>query len=252
MLYDKSMLRIIITAVVVLSLLAGISFYLFSTRSSNKEGEPAISANRIISLGGDSSDNSRISTLETAVSLLTSQLKNVSTSSGKSSSTSQSSDASLTDRIKTLETTISDLQKRISNLEKGSSTTQSSTNQSSTKKAPSYIPLGSGSTSKTDWTNIDTLSITLDPADYPGYTSMQLETSIKIFQNGEAYARLGDKDNGTSILASEISTTSQSYTWITSSGFQLPSGKKTYIIQMKSLISGYEAFVENARIKVNY
>ena len=89
-------------------------------------------------------------------------------------------------------------------------------------------------------------------ADYSGYTSMQFEANIQIFQIGTAYARVSNKTDGTSILSSEISTTSTSYTSVSSAKFNLPGGKKDYQLQLKSQITGYAASVQNARIKVNF
>lgn len=158
--------------------------------------------------------------------------------------------SSLDNKIKALETTIKDLDSRMIKLEGNSVPTTTST---STSKSPAYISLaGSGSSSVGDWVTISGTVVTIDTADYPGYTSMQFEANIQIFQQGTAYARIGNKTDGTSVLSSEISTASTSYTNMTSSQFSLPGGKKDYQLQLKSLITGYAASVQNARIKVNF
>lgn len=163
---------------------------------------------------------------------------------------------SLQEKIKSLEDIINDLKQRIVVLESKQTTSVSSTSQStqstsSTSKAPAYIPLAaSGSSSVGDWANISGTTVTINPADYPGYTSMQFEGNIQIFQQGKAFARVGATD-GTSVLSSEISTTSTSYTYVISSNFTLPS-KKDYQLQLKSLVTGYAAQIQNARIKVNF
>lgn len=155
---------------------------------------------------------------------------------------------SLDNRIKTLETSINDLTTRIAKLE-----ASPAPNSTSTSKSPAYITLASsGSSSLGDWVTIPGTVITIDTADYPGYTSMQFEANIQVFQTGTAYARISNKTEGTSVLSSEISTTSTSYTNISSSKFSLPGGKKDYQLQIKSQITGYAASVQNARIKVNF
>lgn len=187
----------------------------------------------------------RIAELEFSVSDLLKQIK------GLTPSSSTQVSGNLEVRVKTLETSMADLVNRVTALEQKGTTTTSSTT-TITSKAPSYIPLGwSGSSNSTNWTSISGQEFIINTSDYPGYTSMQFEVSLRIFQNGQSFARLEDKDAGTSILSSEVSTTSQSYTWVTSSSFQLPAGSKTYRLQLKSL-TGYSADVQNARIKVNF
>lgn len=152
----------------------------------------------------------------------------------------------LESKVKNIERVIADLQIEVDNLKE----TQAST---SATKSPLYIPLGSGGAATSlDWTTNDIYQVSLDPADYPGYKSMQLEASIRIFQgNGRGYTRLISATDNLTLTSSEISTTSQDYTWITSQGFTLPSGKKNYKLQFKTL-TGYEVSIQNARIKVNF
>ena len=186
----------------------------------------------------------RITELEFSVSDLLKQVKGLAPASGGSQVSSD-----IEARVKTLETSMVDLVTRVTALEQKSTTITSTT---STSKAPSYIPLGwVASSNSTSWVSISGQEFTINTADYPGYTSMEFEISLRIFQNGQAFARLEDKSAGTSILASEVSTTAQTYTWLTSSKFQLPAGSKTYRLQLKSL-TGYSADVQNARIKVNF
>lgn len=163
------------------------------------------------------------------------------------------------DRIKKLEETINDIKSRVVTLEQAKTTptststsTSSQTSSSTSTKAPSYIPLSwTGDSKSTDWTSITGQEFTINPADYAGYKNIQFEISLRIFQNGTAYARMEDKGAGTSILSSEVSTTATDYTWLTSSSFTLPSGSKTYRLQLKSL-TGYNAQVQNARLKINF
>jgi len=184
----------------------------------------------------------RVKELEFTVSDLLKKSSTVSTS-GTGSTTS------LDTKVKALETSINDLSTRIAKLE----ASPAPSSITSTSKSPAYISLAaSGSSSVGDWVTVSGTVVTIDTADYPGYTSMQFESNIQVFQIGTAYARISNKTDGTSVLSSEISTTSTSYTNLTSSKFSLPGGKKDYQLQLKSQITGYAASVQNARIKVNF
>ena len=163
----------------------------------------------------------------------------------------------LADKVNKNDSTVNDLKGRVVVLEsKQTSSAQpnaatSVTSSTSTTKSAVYIPLAaSGSSSVGDCTNISGTTVTIAPSDYPGYTSMQFQANIQIFQQGTAYARVGSSD-GTAILGSEISTNSTSYTSISSGKFTL-SEKKSYLLQLKSLVTGYAASIQNAQIKVNF
>lgn len=190
----------------------------------------------------DSSLEERVKSLETAVTAL---LKQVGTSNIK---TPTGSTTSIDSKITAIESNISNLQTRVNNLEKGSTT--QTTQTTSISKSPIFIPLGSGSNSTSDWTSISGTAITINASDYSGYTSMQIQTSLNVFQTGIAYARLYNSDNGTSF--GEVSTSSTTDTVLTSGTFTLPSGSKTYVLQIKSQTSGYAATASNAKIKVNF
>lgn len=189
-------------------------------------------------------EQQRITNLETAVITLGKQIAALNVNLNQQKSSSNSGD------LKTLQATVTDLQNQI-NILKGTNTTATTT---SGTKSPLYIPLGwSGSSQATDWTSISSQTITIDPSDYGGYTSMQFEANLLTYQgSGRAYARIFNKDDGLSIAPSELSSTSQDYTWVSSSTFKLTAtSKKTYVLQLKSL-NGYAAQIENARIKVNF
>lgn len=164
----------------------------------------------------------------------------------------------LSDKVSKIDSSVNDLKSRVVVLEgkqtpSSAPTTPTTTTSTSTTKAPVYIPLAaSGSSSVGAWTDISGTVVTIDTADYPDYTSMQFEANIQIFQQGQAFARMGNKTDGTSVLSSEISTTSTSYTYVTSGKFTLPTGKKDYQLQLKSLVTGYAASVQNSRVKVNF
>lgn len=228
--------------VLVLAMVAGVVYLRFMKVEDRPEKATPSLVNQIASTvgtksdSGSSVDESRIKKLEDAVNGLIKQPSNPNLTNIEA-------------RLKTLESAVSTLQSRTG---QQAQTAQPTPTQAATKQPPLYVPLSwLGTSTATDWTTISGQSMSLDPADYPGYTSMQFEISLKVLSgNGKAYARLLTSEDGTAILSSEVSTSAYDYTWLTSSGFTLP-GKKTYKLQLKSL-TGYEAAVQNARLKVNF
>ncbi len=159
--------------------------------------------------------------------------------------------ASLDTKLNALDAAVTELKIRVSALEKPSSASTTSTTGGS-GKSTIYIPLGSGGLiADTNWVTLSTFQISLDPAQYPGYTNMQLEVTIRLNQpGGTLYARLYNLSSG-SATSSEITTTSTSEQLVSSSGFSLSTGTKTYVLQAKTS-DGSQAFLDYARIKVNF
>lgn len=150
-------------------------------------------------------------------------------------------------RLNSLETTVVDLQKQINSLK------ATSGQNANALKAPLYIPLGSGAASVSlEWQTSDALQVTIDPSQYPGYSSMQLEMGLRVYQgNGTAFARLYDVDDSQAIYNSDVSSANQDYTWVSSNNFRLPAGSKKYKLQLYTNTT-YESSEQNARIKVNF
>lgn len=231
--------------VVIVGLIAGVLFIRFSASNSNQS---FISAQQIepvevpkTSPGAPIED--QVSILEEAITKLVVEVNKLKTqvSENKFSSAEGSSVES---RLSALETAVVDLKSRVGNLE------QPGTTMSQTK-TPLYIPLGSGgSTTSQDWVTLGTYEITLSPSDYSGYSSMQLEVSMRNNIPGTSYARLLNSSDGTAV-SPEVSTTSTSFAWYSSSGFTLSSGQKTYKLQIKTTSSN-ETFIQSARLKVNF
>lgn len=152
-------------------------------------------------------------------------------------------------RLQNAEQAITILQSQVNQLRGVSTTSQGTT----TTKSPLYIPLGStGSSTATDYTSNSSFQASINPDNYPGYTSMQLQVVTRVLNgNGTAYTRLYNSSSGTSILTSELSTSSSDFVLLLSQPFTLPSGSKNYTLQMKSL-TGYENDIQSASIKVNF
>lgn len=160
----------------------------------------------------------------------------------------------LENKIKALEQSNTQLSTRVSTLENNNSATPltNTTTSSSTSKSPVFIPINSGgSIDSTSYTNLTSGNVTINPADYPGYTNMYLITNLSVsVGQGKAFARLVNTSSTLAILQSEVSTTSFSTVSLTSSPFQLPSGSNTYTVQLKTLVQGYPAQAGYSFIKV--
>lgn len=152
-------------------------------------------------------------------------------------------------RMQAVETAVADLKARVSALEK----TTPAPVISQVSKYPLYIPLGSGGGPWTDqtWNTLSEYQVAINPDNYPGYSSMQLEANFRLTETaGTGSVRLYNVTDSSSI-SSQLDTTSASFGTQTSSTFKLPSGQKTYTIQVQST-QGKTLFVQSARIKVNF
>lgn len=114
----------------------------------------------------------------------------------------------------------------------------------------SYVPVGgAGSTTKTDWADLFNTDFFLDLGEYGKLKETRWSANLKIFQNGESFARLFDFTHGVAVPGSEISTKNVTYTLIESGPLTFLAGKNVYRVQMKSL-TGYEASFDAGRIKI--
>lgn len=171
---------------------------------------------------------------------------------------------SIEEHTRLLESTIGVLQKRIENLEKlnkvtnplTASPTPSPTAQPSTtpvKKSPIYIVLGNEITTISQtYTTVDAYGVSLNPADFEGYKNVQLEAFLDVPEViGTAYARIFNTTDNKDMGGSEVSTKSRDFVLLSSDGFLLDSGKKSYYLQIKSS-DGRLINVKNARLRVNF
>jgi hypothetical protein len=161
--------------------------------------------------------------------------------------------------LQILEASVSALQLQITALKRSSPVTPITNLTQTTPPTNSgpkiaYIPIGYGGSgaSSSDFVSVSGQEVIIDPSSYPGYKQMVLEANFRVFQgNGTGYVRLFNKTDGTSITSSQISTTSQDYSTQASSGFSLPSGSKTYDVQVKST-TGYSVDLQLAHIRVDF
>jgi len=161
--------------------------------------------------------------------------------------------ADLTSRIKILETTITDLRAQLRTLQTTNQSSTTTTTSTTTSNPPSYIPLNfNGQLSGMSYATLPNQSLTINPADYPGYSSMVLIVQLQVYQgNGTAYAQLVNTANNNVVPGSEVSTGNYEFTQLASSSFNLPAGSQPYGIQLKTT-TGYSAIIQSAMIKVNF
>lgn len=186
----------------------------------------------------------RVKTLEKTVGKLSPQ-GNVSKSSPSSADSSSVSDS----RINDLEAAVTELKMRVSSLEN----TSPAPAAAAAKAATVYIPLGAGGGPWADvgWNSLAEYEISLDPANYPGYTGMNLEVNFRLTEAaGTGSVRLYNVTDG-SAVSGQLDTTSTAFTLQSTFSFKLPAGAKTYRLQLKSS-SGMNMFVQSARIKVSF
>jgi len=115
----------------------------------------------------------------------------------------------------------------------------------------SYIPIpGSGNTSNTVWTDLAGTEISFSVGDYVGFKEAYFEVNMKLFNgNGVGYLRLYDITNSRAVDGSEISTSSQTSTAVSSGKISLWQGNNKYRVQAKSLTADTTYF-ESGRIKI--
>lgn len=114
-----------------------------------------------------------------------------------------------------------------------------------------FIPLGSGSIKKKDWSDLPGLEVTIDTTKYSEIESVVFEATIwPEGGNGRAYARLKNISDNNPFVESQISAASTAGELKSSGKIPIPSGSKKYGVQAKTDIDNFAANVENARIKI--
>jgi hypothetical protein len=206
----------------------------------------------VVVLGMYQTQHKRLSDFSQAIQaqLQDTQLSGVPGSVGTGKSQDSSGSANL------FFTHLNDLTQRVAKLEtqitqtRPSSTVyvSSPSNGSSPKVKESVFFLGSGSTSNRDWTEISAAQIQLDTNNFTKIKEVRFEAGLSII-GGEAHARLVNQTDSAPFYTSEVLNNTNTATWQTSSPLILPTGSKSYTVQLKST-SGETAILEGARIRI--
>jgi hypothetical protein len=114
-----------------------------------------------------------------------------------------------------------------------------------------YIPIpGNGETLSNSWVNINGTSFYFNTPDYPSLKEAYFEANLKLLNgNGVAYLRLFDMTAGVEVWGSEINTSTQQFSFVSSGKLTLRSGNHQYQIQLKSLTADTAIF-NSARLKL--
>ncbi len=182
----------------------------------------------------------RVKALEDLTAKLVAQVNSL--TAAKSPGLSQSSQSD------SLSADVTELKARVSALENATPAPQAASSKSTV-----YIPLGSGGGpwGNTDWYSTAEYEVSLDPANYPDYSGMNLEVTFKLSEAaGTGSVRLYNVTDS-STTSSQVDNSTATYSLQTSSSFKLAAGTKTYRLQVKST-QNKDLFIQSARIRVNF
>lgn len=153
-----------------------------------------------------------------------------------------------------LEKAIATVSAEINKLKNTQSSVQTITQQqTSQNQSTLYVTLGgSVSTSNRDWSYVGGSEAYFNKADYKGAKKISFEAFLKINSgNGEANARLYDATNKVVISDSEIFGGGETFVLRSTPVSNLMDGNNLYQVQLRST-TGYEAYMDGARFKIEY
>jgi hypothetical protein len=125
------------------------------------------------------------------------------------------------------------------------------TKKTTIKKITQYIPIpGNGTTLENNWVDLPGTEFYISTDDYPTLIGAYFEANMRLINgNGLAYVRLFDITSGIEVWGSEVSTSSQSFTSVSSGKITIRMGTHLYRIQAKSLTADTTIF-NSGRIKM--
>lgn len=114
-----------------------------------------------------------------------------------------------------------------------------------------YVDIpGSGSILSYDWADLPTTQFYFDTSDFPGLKTIYFEANMKLFNgNGLAFVRLYDSTHSIGVQGSEVQTSSQKDTIVTSGQVSFFAGKNLIKVQVKSLTADTTVF-NSGRLKI--
>jgi len=118
-------------------------------------------------------------------------------------------------------------------------------------KTVSYLPIpGTGQTSANSWLDIPGTEFYFSTQDYPHLIESYFEANFKLQNgNGQAFVRLFDITAGIEVWSSDLVTTGQQFTAVTSDKLTLRSGNHLYRVQAKSLTADTVIY-NSGRLKI--
>lgn len=113
-----------------------------------------------------------------------------------------------------------------------------------------YIPLGSGTTSKSDWDDITATETIIDPANYGNIKEAYFIASLRNpTQNGQVEAQLYDVTDSHPVWGSHVVMNGPAAKTIYSDKIMLVNGSKLYRVQLKSTLQ-FAVSLDNAKIRI--
>lgn len=113
----------------------------------------------------------------------------------------------------------------------------------------SFVPMGTGSTTKNDWEDVSGSDVFINTANFPNIKEAYFEVSMHIpTKNGIMTARLYNVTDKHPVWYSDV-TTQQDVSTFVSSKITLDPGNKQYRIQLKTSLE-YQSLLDSARIKI--
>lgn len=113
-----------------------------------------------------------------------------------------------------------------------------------------FIPLGTGQTNATAWTNIAGAQAYVDTANYPSIKSVIFEAGASVpTVNQSVSVRLFNVTDGHPVWFSQLDFSGQQPEFKTSQQIQLDSGNKLYQVQMQTQL-GSQANLDSSRIHI--
>lgn len=113
-----------------------------------------------------------------------------------------------------------------------------------------YIPLGSGTTQKSDWEDVAATETLIDPSNYPSIKEVYFVASVRNpTQNGQIEAQLYNVTDKNPVWNSHMIMKGPASQTIQSEKITLPTGTKLYRVQLKSSLQ-FQAFLDNAKIRI--
>lgn len=147
---------------------------------------------------------------------------------------------------------ISLIQQSASNASRTGATDQLPTTnyQPQTSTREYYIPLGTGSTAKSDWNDMTSTDTLIDPANYGTIKEAYFIASLgNPTQNGQVEAQLYNVTDKHLVWGSHVVMNGPASQTITSDKITLDKGAKLYRVQLKSTLQ-YAASLDNAKIRI--
>ncbi len=111
-----------------------------------------------------------------------------------------------------------------------------------------YVPLGTGTNTSTDWTDVKGAAAYIDTKLYGKFKKVTFEASISV-PSGIASVRLFNATDKHPVWYSEMTMSGSGPELLTSSGITLDSGNKLYQVQMKSQL-GASTNLLQARVHI--